>query len=60
MKKREMKQIVEALKSVKAEPEANVKDVIENEVREVIAKVVDEASKKYYSKIEVNFTIDIE
>ena len=55
-----MKQLVESLRVVKAEPEANIKEVIENEVREAIAKVVEEASKKYYSKIEVNFTLDIE
>lgn len=60
MKKKQMKQLVESLRVVKAEPEANIKEVIENEVREAIAKVVEEASKKYYSKIEVNFTLDIE
>ena len=60
MKKKQMKQLVESLRVVKAEPEANIKEVIENEVREAIAKVVEEASNKYYSKIEVNFTLDIE
>lgn len=44
---------------VEANIDVEISKVVEDEVREAVAMVIDEASKKYYRNITVDFSVNL-
>lgn len=54
------KKNIEQMRSVKTSIEFDVKENINKEVADAIARVVDECSKKYYRNLKVDFKVEMD